>query len=93
MGDSRAILIDYYKYGGWKAVQISNDHKPERKDEAKRILAAGGRIEQQTNERKEYVGPMRVWMKDVHSPGLAMTRSFGDKAGNRAGTIAEPEVT
>lgn len=52
MGDSRAILVDYYKYGGWKTVQISNDHKPERKDEAKRILAAGGRIEQQTNEKK-----------------------------------------
>lgn len=30
---------------------------------------------------------MRVWMKDLNSPGLAMTRSFGDKAGNRAGTI------
>ena len=25
-------------------------------------------------------------------PGLAMTRSFGDKAGIRAGTISEPEV-
>jgi len=27
-------------------------------------------------------------MKDIRSPGLAMTRSFGDKAGTRAGTIA-----
>ena len=25
-------------------------------------------------------------------PGLAMTRSFGDKAGLKAGTSAEPEV-
>ncbi len=32
-------------------------------------------------------------MKHVQSPGLAMTRSFGDKAGIRAGTIGEPEVT
>jgi len=25
-------------------------------------------------------------MKDIQMPGLAMTRSFGDKAGLRAGT-------
>lgn len=25
-------------------------------------------------------------------PGLAMTRSFGDKAGLRAGTSGEPEI-
>jgi len=25
-------------------------------------------------------------MKDIQMPGLAMTRSFGDKAGIRAGT-------
>jgi hypothetical protein len=31
-------------------------------------------------------------MKDVQMPGLAMTRSFGDKAGLRAGTNGEPEV-
>ncbi len=32
-------------------------------------------------------------MKDIRTPGLAMTRSFGDKAGTRAGTNAEPEIT
>jgi serine/threonine protein phosphatase PrpC len=31
-------------------------------------------------------------MKDVMMPGLAMTRSFGDKAGIKAGTNAEPEL-
>lgn len=31
-------------------------------------------------------------MKDVQMPGLAMTRSFGDKAGIKAGTHAEPEL-
>ena len=29
-------------------------------------------------------------MKDVNSPGLAMTRSFGDKMGMKAGTIGDP---
>lgn len=31
---------------------------------------------------------MRVWMKNIKSPGLAMTRSFGDKAGIKAGTTS-----
>lgn len=38
------------------------------------------------------LGPLRVWMKDVQMPGLAMTRSFGDKAGIKAGTTGEPEL-
>lgn len=28
-------------------------------------------------------------MKDIQMPGLAMTRSFGDKAGIKAGTNGE----
>ncbi len=31
-------------------------------------------------------------MKDIQMPGLAMTRSFGDKAGLKAGTSDEPEI-
>jgi hypothetical protein len=31
-------------------------------------------------------------MKDLQMPGLAMTRSFGDKAGIKAGTNGEPEI-
>jgi len=38
------------------------------------------------------LGPLRVWMKDMMMPGLAMTRSFGDKAGLKAGTSDEPEI-
>ncbi len=43
VGDSRAILINY-EYDKLKTQPITFDHKPEREDEAKRILAAGGRI-------------------------------------------------
>ena len=35
---------------------------------------------------------MRVWLKNAEIPGLAMTRSFGDKVGCQAGVIAEPEI-
>ena len=31
-------------------------------------------------------------MKDIAMPGLAMTRSFGDKAGLKAGTTGEAEI-
>ena len=41
----------------------------------------------------EFIGPLRVYMKDKDMPGLAMTRSFGDYFGSTAGVISEPEVT
>lgn len=43
VGDSRAILINQDNEQ-LKAQQITFDQKPDRPDEAKRILAAGGRI-------------------------------------------------
>ena len=36
------------------------------------------------------VGPERVWMQNLDIPGLAMTRSFGDEAGIKAGVISDP---
>ena len=48
VGDSRAIMINF-EYGAWKAEALSKDQKPCREDEAKRIIAAGGRIEHQVN--------------------------------------------
>lgn len=74
-------------------VPLSDDQKPSREDEKQRILKFGGRVEAQKDARGQQVGPLRVWMKDVHMPGLAMTRSFGDKAGRKAGTNGEPELT
>jgi hypothetical protein len=49
-----------------------------------------GRVETQKDENRSPIGPLRVWMSDIQMPGLAMTRSFGDKAGIRAGTNAIP---
>lgn len=76
----------------WVAFPLSDDQKPERPDEMQRILKFGGRVFAQTNEYGEELGPSRVWMRDVMMPGLAMTRSMGDKAGIKAGTNAEPEL-
>lgn len=33
-----------------------------------------------------------MWLKSVNAPGLAMTRSMGDKVGIQAGVIGIPEI-
>ena len=81
-GDSRAILI-----GDNGIVKISRDHKPELRDEKKRIIASGGRVD------KIYgMGPYRVWFKDGDYPGLAMSRSIGDTLAHKIGVSSIPEI-
>ena len=99
VGDSRAIIVkeknnnnidnkDKLSYE-----QLSRDHTCEEKDEAERILNHGGEIQKIQNEKGEWEGPLRIYMKNEEGPGLAMTRSFGDVMGSILGVIAEPEVT
>ncbi len=38
------------------------------------------------------IGPIRVWLKDADLPGLAMSRSMGDKVATQCGVIADPEI-
>ena len=61
-------------------------------DEAKRILKKGGRIKPFIDENGIEIAPPRVWVKDDDVPGLAMTRSFGDRVASIAGTICVPEI-
>lgn len=74
----------------WISHDLSNDHKPSEAIEAARIKRAGGRIEAYRDENNEFIGPPRVWLKDEDIPGLAMTRSFGDKIANIVGVTCEP---
>ena len=37
-------------------------------------------------------GPFRVWMKGCDYPGIAMSRSIGDKIAHNIGVINEPEI-
>jgi serine/threonine protein phosphatase PrpC len=90
-GDSRAVLASYNK-GQWKAIPLSDDHKPDRPDEKKRILEHDGRVEAFRGMDGKPVGPARVWLKRGDAPGLAMARSFGDTVAASVGCIAEPEV-
>ena len=94
IGDSRAVVGRYDKrIKKWISINLSRDHKPTEEDEAKRILKKGGRIKPFIDEETGgEVGPPRVWVKDDDVPGLAMTRSFGDRVASIAGTICVPEI-
>ncbi|OMJ93818.1 hypothetical protein SteCoe_3142 [Stentor coeruleus] len=92
IGDSRAVIGNCDRNGNWRAVELSNDHKPNRPDEAKRINLAGGIIRQFQTIDGELVGPLRVWSKDRDIPGLAMTRSIGDLASRKSGIVNDPEI-
>lgn len=38
------------------------------------------------------MGPCRVWLADADTPGLSMTRAFGDVVASTVGIIAQPEI-
>lgn len=91
IGDSRAV-VGRCLNGKWKGINLSRDHKPTERDEAKRIIENNGRIQPFIDEG-EFIGPPRVWIKEDDVPGLAMTRSFGDRVAATVGVISEPEIT
>ncbi|KAG1669264.1 hypothetical protein FOA52_003302 [Chlamydomonas sp. UWO 241] len=72
-GDSRAVLCR-----GGRVVQLTDDHKPEREDEAARVERAGGQVLYWNGHRVMGV--------------LAMSRAIGDH-GLRPYVIPEPEIT
>lgn len=93
VGDSRAVLCR-----AGQAVAVSDDHKPDRLDEKKRIERAGGlvlnvrgawRIAAPANPTSNKKASRREYQ------GLSMTRSFGDsyfKIANAPLSIPDPEV-
>ena len=93
VGDSRIILGKFFpNLQEWKSVDLTRDHKPALPDEEKRILEKGGRIEPMKDEDNTFIGPPRVWLKKQDYPGLAMSRSFGDRVAHSVGVSEEPEI-
>ena len=90
-GDSRAVM-GRYKDGEWISIDLTHDQKPNNPGERERILSHGGRIEAYKDENGNDFGPKRVWIQNEDIPGLAMSRSFGDKVAASVGTISEPEI-
>jgi serine/threonine protein phosphatase PrpC len=73
------------------AHQLTNDHKPDQRDEHARILSCGGRVFSVRYESDGVVGPPRVWLGSSNSPGLAMSRSLGDFVVHQVGVLSTPE--
>ena len=91
LGDSRAVLFKY-ENGLYYCKNLTRDHKPSEPDESKRIISNNGRIKKcYDQELKKYLGPDRVWLKNKEEPGLAMTRSIGDRIAHSVGVSDEPE--
>eukprot|EP01022_Parablepharisma_sp_SALTPOND_P000565 TRINITY_DN102_c1_g1_i2.p1 TRINITY_DN102_c1_g1~~TRINITY_DN102_c1_g1_i2.p1 ORF type:complete len:461 (+),score=-10.16 TRINITY_DN102_c1_g1_i2:1068-2450(+) len=96
IGDSRAVIASHKQRGTgkiWIATPLSRDHKPDLPDEERRILNSNGRIEAFKDLFGNSIGPARVWLRNETYPGLAMSRSLGDKAARQCGVTELPEVT
>ena len=88
----RKVKINDKLMKNWKITQLSRDHKPELEDEKKRIEGTGyGSVQKVEDERGIRYGPFRVFDQYGVSGGLAMSRSIGDHALDKAGVIADPE--
>jgi serine/threonine protein phosphatase PrpC len=78
----------------WVVKALTLDHKIESRDEARRIQKMGGRIERMGDvEGGEQFGPMRAWLKNGNTPGIAMSRSIGDAVAKTIGVVANADVT
>jgi len=89
VGDSRAVLGTRSDDGALAAVQLTVDFKPNLPQEKERIRRCNGQVYCLADEPGLY----RVWQPSRDSPGLAMSRAFGDYSVKDYGVISAPEVT
>ncbi|KAI3468147.1 hypothetical protein Pfo_024810 [Paulownia fortunei] len=88
LGDSRAVLGTRTQHG-IMAIQLTTDFKPGVPSEAERIRKCKGRV----LALKEEPHIQRVWLPYDDSPGLAMSRAFGDFVLKNHGIICIPDVS
>ncbi|ESQ49498.1 hypothetical protein EUTSA_v10020968mg [Eutrema salsugineum] len=89
VGDSRAVLATVSEDGSLTAIQLTVDFKPNIPQEEERIIGCNGRVFCLQDEP----GVHRVWQPEEESPGLAMSRAFGDYCIKEYGLVSVPEVT
>uniref|UniRef100_A0A1D1YI85 protein-serine/threonine phosphatase n=1 Tax=Anthurium amnicola TaxID=1678845 RepID=A0A1D1YI85_9ARAE len=88
VGDSRAVLATTNDDGSLVPIQLTMDFKPNLPCEAERIKQCNGRVFCLHDEP----GVHRLWLPNEESPGLAMSRAFGDYCVKNFGLISIPEV-
>lgn len=78
---------------GLQVFQLTQDQKPHDKEEAARIVQAGGRIDRFKDEQGNGLGPYRVFKEGKQVPALAMSRSLGDSMASQLGVCSDPIIT
>ncbi|XP_021731194.1 probable protein phosphatase 2C 65 [Chenopodium quinoa] len=88
LGDSRAVMCTRGDKGQVIPLQLTVDLKPSLPREAERVRSCSGRVF--SLEEESHV--LRLWLPDEDSPGLAMTRAFGDFCLKDYGLSSTPQV-
>ena len=99
-GDSRCILIKKHsisklnlkKLYNFTYENLSEDHKPNKPEEKKRILEKGGEVHKSKNNLGEFEGVFRLYEKGENYPGLAVSRTIGDLDSKLYGNISDPDI-
>lgn len=96
VGDSRCVVGRWKPWpliqgGEWEALEWTVDQKPDLPEEERRLLSMGARVEPWHADQGIHQ-VTRVWLQDSDTPGIAISRSFGDTIGATVGVIAEPVV-
>ncbi|KAK4265814.1 hypothetical protein QN277_026816 [Acacia crassicarpa] len=91
LGDSRAVLATASEDddGTLIPLQLTTDLKPNLPEEAERIKQCRGKVFSMEDEPGVY----RVWLPNGKTPGLAISRAFGDYCVKDFGLISVPQVT
>ncbi|XP_038710976.1 probable protein phosphatase 2C 33 isoform X2 [Tripterygium wilfordii] len=89
VGDSRAVLGTRDQDGCLIPVQLTVDLKPNLPRESERIMLCKGRVFALPSEPNV----ARIWLPNSDSPGLAMSRAFGDFCLKDYGLISIPDVS
>jgi len=91
VGDSEAISI----FANGRANTITVKHQLSDEDEKQRVINGGGRVERQRGKNGQPMdrGPFRVWLPDIQTPGLMVSRSIGDIMCHDIGVTATPSIS
>lgn len=75
-----------------KGTPLTEDHLCDVPRERRRIEHEGGRVFA-VRYNDGTMGPVRLWLKTIDTPGLAVSRSFGDSIGLRHGGLSSEAET
>jgi len=90
VGDSDAVIGR--KTDQLEAQVLSAKHHVSNLAERTRIESNGGIVEPYLTKSGQPKGPLRVWLPDVRTPGLMVSRCIGDLKCETIGVISEPSI-